>query len=264
MNTEGDVTGAEALIRWKQDDQLVLPGEFIDSAESTGQIVAIGQWVLSTACAQLADWACRPETAGLSLSVNISARQFVEPDFVQMAEAIFTSTGADLAHLKLELTENLLVSDVTNTASKMEHLKGLGVTFSLDDFGTGYSSLAYLRNLPLDELKIDYAFVKDVLVNRNDASIVRSIITLANEPRARRDCGRRRNRGPARSFSSAPAATPTRDSCTKRRCRTTASCSSSRPATNPSKPPGSVPTFGHGHISPRGQMPVWFASPFDR
>jgi EAL domain-containing protein (putative c-di-GMP-specific phosphodiesterase class I) len=158
----------------------VLPGEFIESAESTGQIVAIGEWVLSTACAQLADWASRPETAGLSLSVNISARQFIEPDFVPMAEAIFTSTGANLAHLKLELTENLLVTDVTNTATKMAHLKGLGVTFSLDDFGTGYSSLAYLRNLPLDELKIDYAFVKDVLVNRNDASIVRSIITLAN------------------------------------------------------------------------------------
>jgi diguanylate cyclase (GGDEF)-like protein/PAS domain S-box-containing protein len=180
MNTNGDVTGAEALIRWKQDDQLVMPGEFIESAESTGQIVAIGEWVLSTACAQLADWGNRPETACLSLSVNISARQFIEPDFVPMAEAIFTSTGANLAHLKLELTENLLVTDVTNTASKMEYLKGLGVTFSLDDFGTGYSSLAYLRKLPLDELKIDYAFVKDVLVNRNDASIVRSIITLAN------------------------------------------------------------------------------------
>lgn len=180
MNTQGEVTGAEALIRWQQDDHLVLPGEFIESAESTGQIVAIGQWVLSTACAQLADWASRPETACLSLSVNISARQFVEPDFVQMAEAIFASTGANLAQLKLELTENLLVSDVTNTATKMTHLKGLGITFSLDDFGTGYSSLAYLRKLPLDELKIDYAFMKDVLVNRSDASIVRSIITLAN------------------------------------------------------------------------------------
>lgn len=180
VDGSGNVTGAEALIRWKQDDHLVLPGEFIRSAESTGQIVAIGQWVLTTACAQLADWSRRPETACLSLSVNISARQFVEPDFVQMAEAIFASTGVNLVQLKLELTENLLVSDVKNTASKMEHLKGLGITFSLDDFGTGYSSLAYLRKLPLDELKIDYAFMKDVLVSRNDASIVRSIITLAN------------------------------------------------------------------------------------
>ena len=179
INSDGAVIGAEALIRWRQEDgELLLPHHFMKSAEATGQIVEIGKWVLCTACEQLADWTRYPETASLTLSVNISARQFVEPDFVAMAEAIFAGTGANLRHLKLELTESLLLTDVSTTAANMEHLKSLGVTFSLDDFGTGYSSLAYLRKLPLDELKIDYMFMRDVLISRNAASIVRSIIAL--------------------------------------------------------------------------------------
>lgn len=179
MDSTGSVTGAEALIRWrKSDGRLVYPIEFIRSAEATGQIVEIGRWVLSNACQMLAEWGKDPNTALLSLSVNISPRQFVEANFVPMAEAIFASTGADLRRLKFELTESVLVADVRTTAAKMDYLKSLGITFSLDDFGTGYSSLSYLRKLPLDELKIDSSFMRDVLSNENDASIVRSIIAL--------------------------------------------------------------------------------------
>jgi diguanylate cyclase (GGDEF)-like protein/PAS domain S-box-containing protein len=179
MNSTGSVTGAEALIRWRRaDGRLVYPLEFIRSAEASGQIVEIGRWVLSNACQMLAEWTKHPETALLSLSVNISPRQFVEANFVPMAEAIFATTGADLRRLKFELTESVLVADVRTTAAKMEYLKSLGITFSLDDFGTGYSSLSYLRKLPLDELKIDSSFMRDVLSNKNDASIVRSIIAL--------------------------------------------------------------------------------------
>lgn len=149
MDSTGSVTGVEALIRWRQEDgQLLLPQDFIRSAEATGQIVEIGRWVLLTACRVLAGWTRHPETASLSLSVNISARQFVEPDFVPMTEVIFADTGVDLQRLKFELTESLLVTDVGTTAAKMEYLKSLGITFSLDDFGTGYSSLSYLRKLP--------------------------------------------------------------------------------------------------------------------
>lgn len=179
MDSTGSITGAEALIRWrKANGHLSYPLEFIRAAESTGQIVEIGRWVLETACRVLADWTTHPETAMLSLSVNISPRQFVEASFVPMAEAIFAETGANLRRLKFELTESLLVADVRTTAAKIEYLKSLGITFSLDDFGTGYSSLSYLRKLPLDELKIDSSFMRDVLTNQNDASIVRSIIGL--------------------------------------------------------------------------------------
>lgn len=179
VNSRGEVTGAEALIRWRKNGQLLLPSEFIRFAEATGQIVEIGKWALSAACHQLAEWSRQPALADLSLALNISARQFVESDFVSMAEAVFATSGANLGNLKLELTENLLVSDIAKTAEKMEHLKRSGITFSLDDFGTGYSSLAYLRKLPLDQLKIDYLFMRDVLVNQDDAAIVRLIIALA-------------------------------------------------------------------------------------
>jgi EAL domain-containing protein (putative c-di-GMP-specific phosphodiesterase class I) len=180
IDSTGSVTGAEALVRWQHaDGRLLFPLEFIRAAEATGQIVEIGSWILATACKALADWKTHRETAHLSLSVNISPRQFVEPDFVPMAEAIFSHTGADVRRLKFELTESLLVTDVGAAAAKMEYLKSLGLTFSLDDFGTGYSSLSYLRKLPLDELKIDTSFVRDVLTNQSDASIVRSIIALA-------------------------------------------------------------------------------------
>ncbi len=173
------VIGAEALLRWRlPSGEMLYPTEFIKAAEETSLIVDIGRWVLATACAELAGWQRNPATQHLSLSVNVSARQFVEPDFVAMTQEILAATGVDPHGLKFELTETLVVTDFTHTVQTMETLRRLGITFSLDDFGTGYSSLAYLRKLPLDQLKIDYSFMRDVLTDRNDASIVRSIIAL--------------------------------------------------------------------------------------
>jgi EAL domain-containing protein (putative c-di-GMP-specific phosphodiesterase class I) len=135
--------------------------------------------VLETACTQLAAWTARPETAQLNVAVNVSARQFRDPNFVQQVIAVLSHTGADPGRLKLELTESMLVDDVEATISKMTALKNVGVSFSLDDFGTGYSSLLYLKRLPLDQLKIDRSFVRDVLTDPNDAAIARTIVSLA-------------------------------------------------------------------------------------
>jgi diguanylate cyclase (GGDEF)-like protein/PAS domain S-box-containing protein len=181
VGSDGAVLGAEALIRWQcKDGRMILPGDFIHAAEASGQIVEIGHWVLATACKQLAHWSRCAATQHLTLSINISALQFLEADFVTDTEEIFAATGVDPRRVKLELTESLLVTDVVSTAEKMEHLKALGVMFALDDFGTGYSSLSYLRKLPLDQLKIDTTFMRDVLTSRSDASIVRSIIALGD------------------------------------------------------------------------------------
>ncbi|SFD32032.1 putative bifunctional diguanylate cyclase/phosphodiesterase [Massilia yuzhufengensis] len=175
------VIGAEALLRWRlPDGKLLYPAEFIHAAEESGLIIEMGRWVLRTACAELARWQRYPDTAGLTLSVNVSASQFIEPDFVPMLQQIFEQTGVQPSGLKLELTESLVVSDFTQTARTMGMLKQRGISFSLDDFGTGYSSLAYLRKLPLDQLKIDQSFMRDVLTDQNDASIVRSIIALGD------------------------------------------------------------------------------------
>jgi EAL domain-containing protein (putative c-di-GMP-specific phosphodiesterase class I) len=142
-------------------------------------ILPLGRWILETACAQLAVWATQPEMAPLTLAVNVSARQFNAPDFVSQVLALLDSTGANPARLKLELTESLLVHNVQEIIEKMEALKAKGVGFSLDDFGTGYSSLSYLKRLPLDQLKIDQSFVRDVLTDQNDAAIAKTIVALA-------------------------------------------------------------------------------------
>lgn len=177
----GWVIGAEALLRWRQPGGKVMyPADFIRAAEETGLIVDIGKWVLRTACEELARWQRNPDTANLTISVNVSARQFTEPDFVAYLQRIFEHSGVQPSGLKLELTESLVVSDFTHTAQTMALLKRRGLSFSLDDFGTGYSSLAYLRRLPLDQLKIDHSFMRDVLTDQNDASIVRSIIALGD------------------------------------------------------------------------------------
>ena len=174
------VAGVEALVRWLHPQRgLVSPAEFIPLAEETGLILPLGLWVLETACAQLALWAGRPETAQLTLSVNLSVRQLRQPDFVAQVLATLRRTGADPRRLKLELTESLLVTEVESTISKMNALKEQGVGFSLDDFGTGYSSLSYLKRLPLDQLKIDQSFVRDILVDPNDAAIARMVVVLA-------------------------------------------------------------------------------------
>lgn len=173
------LTGAEALLRWINPRRgMVPPTEFIPLAEETGLILPIGQWVLENACRQLAAWAVLPELSGLTLSVNVSARQFHQADFVQQVLSVIERTGAPPERLKLELTESLLVENVQAIVEKMCSLKARQVGFSLDDFGTGYSSLAYLKRLPLDQLKIDRSFVRDVLCDPNDAVIARSIVAL--------------------------------------------------------------------------------------
>ncbi len=182
VDSSGRTTGAEALVRWQHPERgLVSPMAFIPLAEETGLIMPLGLWVLETACAQLAAWAGRVDTAHLTLSVNVSARQFRHADFVDQVLAVLDATGANPQNLKLELTESLLVDDVESTIVKMSALKAKGVRFSLDDFGTGYSSLAYLKRLPLDQLKIDQSFVRDILTNPNDAALARTIIVLAQQ-----------------------------------------------------------------------------------
>lgn len=140
----------------------------------------LGNWVLEAACQELAQWATSPATAGLSLSVNVSARQFQQPTFVEGVLAVLRSTGANPLRLRLELTESLLLSDAEGAIAKMLELKAHGIGFALDDFGTGYSSLAYLRRLPLDLLKIDRAFVRDILTDPNVAAIAHTIVALAH------------------------------------------------------------------------------------
>jgi len=173
--------GAEALIRWPHPERgMISPAEFIPLAEETGLIVPLGRWVLETACRQLVSWASQPETAQLTLSVNVSARQIYQPDFVDQVLAVVEKSGADPRRLKLELTESTLASDIAGVIEKMRLLKQKGIGFALDDFGTGYSSLTYLKRLPLDELKIDQSFVRDVLTDPNDAAIARTIVALAH------------------------------------------------------------------------------------
>jgi EAL domain-containing protein (putative c-di-GMP-specific phosphodiesterase class I) len=148
-------------------------------AEASGLIVPLGAWILRTACQQLAEWARDPVTAPWTLAVNVSARQFRHPGFVDEVLQVLEETGADPRRLKLELTETLLLDDVEDTIERMTTLRALGLGFSLDDFGTGYSSLSYLKRLPLDQLKIDQSFVRDLLTDANDATIARTIVTLA-------------------------------------------------------------------------------------
>ena len=180
VDIAGRMTGLEALVRWQHPQRgLVAPGEFITLAEQTGLILPLGQWVLQTACKQLVAWAGQPNAGELSIAVNVSARQFRQPGFVTQVLATLQETGANPQRLKLELTESVLVTDVEDAIRKMGALREIGVRFALDDFGTGYSSLSYLKRLPLDQLKIDQSFVRDVLSDPNDAAIVRTILALA-------------------------------------------------------------------------------------
>jgi len=181
VTDNGTPVGAEALIRWHHPLRgLVLPGEFINLAEETNLIVPIGQWVLEQACKQLAEWQATPETAELQLSVNVSARQFRQPEFVEHVRATLRASGARASLLKLELTESLVLDNVDDTIEKMHALKSLGVRFSMDDFGTGHSSLAYLTRLPLDQLKIDQSFVHNIGLQAADSMIIQTIIGMGN------------------------------------------------------------------------------------
>ena len=177
----GRMVGAEALVRWRHPQRgLVTPGHFIGLAEQTGLIIPLGTLVLEAACRQLVAWSRSALTRRMELSVNVSVRQFRQPDFVEQVLGILHATGANPERLKLELTESLLLTDVEDVAARMVQLRQYGVTFSLDDFGTGYSSLSYLKRLPLDQLKIDQSFVRDLQTDPNDAAIVRTILALAH------------------------------------------------------------------------------------
>lgn len=179
VDCDGLLTGAEALVRWQHPCHgLMPPGEFISLAEETGLILPLGNWVLETVCRQLADWSTQKMTDQLTLAVNVSARQFHCPDFVERVFAVLDKTGANPRRLRFELTESLLLDNVDESIAKMTELKTKGVTFALDDFGVGYSSLRYLQLLPLDQLKIDVSFVRDALTDTNDAAIIRTIVAL--------------------------------------------------------------------------------------
>jgi diguanylate cyclase (GGDEF)-like protein/PAS domain S-box-containing protein len=176
---DGHTIGAEALVRWNSPQRkLVPPALFIPLAEETGLILPLGQWVLEAACLQLVAWSYKLETSHLTMAVNVSARQFRQPAFVEQVLEVIERTGANPRRLKLELTESLLVANVETTVDNMNALKSKGIGFALDDFGTGYSSLSYLKRLPLDQLKIDQSFVRDILTDPNDAAIARTILGL--------------------------------------------------------------------------------------
>lgn len=168
-------------MRWRSPERgWVSPADFIPVAEHSGLIVPIGQWVLRTACEELARWAQDPLLAHLTIAVNVSSRQFRQDDFVRGVLQALEDTGADASRLMLELTESLLVDNIDGVASRMSTLRSHGVSFALDDFGTGFSSLAYLQRLPLNELKIDQSFVRDIEVSGNDLAIASTIVALGN------------------------------------------------------------------------------------
>lgn len=180
VDQNGAPLGAEALLRWTHPERgMVSPADFIPLAEQTGLIVPIGQWVLETACQRLAQWQQDDATRDLLLAVNVSARQFRQPNFVSQVQAVLERSGAMPSRLKLELTESVVLDDIASTIERMNALRALGVGFSMDDFGTGYSSLSYLKRLPLDQVKIDRSFVRDIATDSGDAAIVRTIIAMA-------------------------------------------------------------------------------------
>lgn len=180
VDNQNRAIGAEALLRWANPKRgMVPPVEFIPIAEVTGLIIPIGTWVLKTACSQLKLWQNDASTRDLTIAVNVSAMQFRQPEFVAQVRQILQDAGAKPALLKLELTESLLLANVDDIIAKMRELKQLGIYFSLDDFGTGYSSLQYLKLLPLDQLKIDQTFVRDISANTNDAAIVKTIVVMS-------------------------------------------------------------------------------------
>jgi EAL domain-containing protein (putative c-di-GMP-specific phosphodiesterase class I) len=181
IDSSGHLVGAEALVRWQHPQRgLVSPAEFIPLAEETGLILLLGRWVLETACIQIAKWQSNSSMRHLQLAVNVSPRQFHQPDFAEHVCAMVQKTAIDPCKLKLELTESMVIADVEDTILKMRALKKTGLRFSIDDFGTGYSSLAYLSKLPLDQLKIDQSFVRNLNNQSSDMVIVQTIIGMAN------------------------------------------------------------------------------------
>ncbi len=180
VDEQGRPVAVEALLRWQHPERgNVPPNDFIPVAEETGLILPIGDWVLKTACRQLRKWQADGRHDHIAVSVNVSPIQFRHPRFVAGVEATLAETGIEPARLTLEITEGMLIDDLSDTAQKLRELKALGLRLSIDDFGTGYSSLYYLKHLPLDELKIDRAYVQDITEDRNDAAIVETILAMA-------------------------------------------------------------------------------------
>jgi len=174
------ISDAEALIRWHRGDTLVSPTQFIPLAEKTGLIVPIGAWVIDTACANLRAWADQGQDES-RLAVNVSARQFCAGNLDMIVDEALARHGVEPARLELELTESMLMEDPEATSALLHRLKAIGVQLSLDDFGTGYSCLAYLARFPIDTLKVDQSFVRDMVTDANTAGIVAAIISLAHK-----------------------------------------------------------------------------------
>jgi diguanylate cyclase (GGDEF)-like protein/PAS domain S-box-containing protein len=176
---DGRITGVEALLRWRgPDGSLIAPAEFISVAEDTGLIVPIGKWVLAAACAQLRQWH-EAGHAGLTLSVNVAPRQFRDPRFLDTVRQAIVEAGIPPLALELEITESILLEHSADTRKTLDALKAIGVFLAIDDFGTGYSSLSYLKRFPIDRVKIDQSFVRDLATDKDDLAIVRAIIALA-------------------------------------------------------------------------------------
>ena len=175
----GKISGMEALVRWNHPQQgTIPPARFIPLAEETRMIILIGEWVLRTACQQLKAWHEKGYD-WLYISVNVSTRQFREPDFVKTVERVVESTGLDPKYLKLEVTESSIMEKPKEAIKKMNALCAQGIHFSIDDFGTGYSSLSQMKRFPIDTLKIDRSFVADSMTNRDDQEIIKAILSMA-------------------------------------------------------------------------------------
>ena len=180
-NNISTIIGVEALIRWNSEKGLIPPDSFISVLEESGLIISIGKWILEEAIKRIKKWQNDIEKKDWTVSVNISPKQFEKSDFVQIVNSLIIKHNINPNKLRLELTENLLIENIDEALKKMNNLFDLGVTLSIDDFGTGYSSLAYLKKLPIHELKIDQSFVKDILIDSNDFSIVETILTIGRK-----------------------------------------------------------------------------------
>jgi diguanylate cyclase (GGDEF)-like protein/PAS domain S-box-containing protein len=177
----GMMTGAEALLRWRHPQRgIVTPQDFVPLAEETGLIFPLGNWVLETACTQIAAWAHRPEGQHLSVAVNVSGREFRQPKFVDQVLSALDRTGANPGNLKIELSESMFGENVEEVIAKMSKLKSHGIRFSLEDFGTGFASMTYLKRLPLDQIKIDRTFVSEILKDPISGAVAQAIISFAS------------------------------------------------------------------------------------
>lgn len=182
IGRDGRPVGAEALLRWQHPQRgVILPEQFIGLLEETGMIVPVGYWVLVTVCRQITSWQSHPRMRDLTISVNVSSRQFRQPDCVSKIQQALAAGSFPPRLLDLELTESVLLESLDDTIAKMNQIKAMGLSFSLDDFGTGYSSLQYLKKLPFGSVKIDQSFVRDVVTDANDAAIIKAMSAMAKE-----------------------------------------------------------------------------------